>query len=74
MCGFVSRALGINTDGPKLPAPPPGPAADAPTAPVFGQDQSTAANLASNKRGRSSLRIDLASGGLGEGTGLNIPQ
>lgn len=73
MCGFVSRALGINTDGPKLPAPPAGPAADAPTAPVFGADQGTAAALAS-KRGRSALRIDLASGGLGEGTGLNIPQ
>lgn len=73
MCGFVSRALGINTDGPKLAAPPPGPSADAPTAPVFGGDQGAAASLAS-KRGRSALRIDLASGGLGEGTGLNIPQ
>jgi hypothetical protein len=55
------------------PATPPAPPGEAPRAPIFGAEGSDSAATRAARRGRSALRIDLASGGLSGGTGLNIP-
>jgi hypothetical protein len=60
---------------PKAPPPPPPPPPPAP--PVKAPELDTVANekdTASMKKGRQSLRIDLANNAPTEGTGLNIPQ
>jgi hypothetical protein len=63
---------------PKTPAPPPppAPAAPVPVPELNKADPSMDKSVnALNRKGRSRLRIDLASGGsASEGSGLNIPQ
>ena len=60
---------------PPPPAPPPPPPADPPTAPVVNETAASDRNLVNaRRRGRRSLRIDLAGvTGSGDGSGLNIP-
>jgi hypothetical protein len=56
------------------PAPAPPPPADPPTAPVVNETAASERNvLTSAKRGRGSLRIDLAASGPSGGSGLSVP-
>lgn len=60
-------------------APAPAPAPPAPSAAVAQSDPQNDENTESlaeraKRRGTSSLRIPLSTGGSGGGTGLNIPQ
>lgn len=70
MCGGKSPAP------PPTPAAAPPPAAEAPVAPVVNETggANEQSNAATKSKGRSSLRIDLASANPADsGTGLNIP-
>jgi hypothetical protein len=56
------------------PAAAPPPPAEPPTAPVIDAGAASEKNILTAKRkGRSSLRIDLASSAPSGGSGLNIP-
>jgi hypothetical protein len=66
MCGMGG------TPKAESPAPPPAPPMEAPIAPVI-DETADKSDLASKRKGRNSLRIDLASASsLGGGSGLSL--